>query len=53
MKLRRTMKAPNPKKMEKEMNNNNKEKRKQSRLGQKRIPIRPEDMQQEEESQSD
>ena len=32
------------------MNNNNKEKRRESRLGQKRIPVRLEDMQQEEES---
>ena len=35
MKLRRTMKAQNPKKMEKEMNNNNKEKRKESWSGQR------------------
>ena len=62
MKLRRTMKAQNPKKKEKErINNNNKEKRKGSRPGQRkdpgqargRIPIRPKDMQQEEGSQSD
>ena len=61
MKLRRIMKAQNPKKKEKERNNNNnKEKRRGSWLGQrkdlgrakgyaarKRIPIRPKHMQQD------
>ena len=65
MKLRRTMKAQNPKKKEKERNNNNnnnnnKEIRRGSPPGQRkdpsrargyvarrRIPVRPEDMQQD------
>ena len=63
MKLRRTMKAQNPKKKEKERNNNNNNNKEISRgsppgqrkdpsrariyAARRRIPVRPEDMQQD------
>jgi len=46
MKLRRTMKAQNPKKKEKERNNNYKGKRRRSQSGQRKDPSGPEDMKQ-------
>ena len=56
MKLRRIMKAQNPKKKKKERNNNNNKKKKricgkdldQTRGHAAKISVRPEDMQQEE-----
>ena len=55
MKLGRTMKAQSPKNKEKERNNNNNKEKKEVDLGQarghsviRRIPVGPEDMQQDE-----